>query len=193
LRIKDFLARHRVATPAMLKETGYRMGSAYRQLRRMEVEKQVESTRISGRGRAYFLPGTSLGPQQLAIAYATAMHCSEFNLHRPHVWETRSEYPWLDGIDFATGPEGVVIFRVHISGKSDAQVRKAIELHRRLSQYQEYLELLEEGRIIVRILTATERKAQEINWYINRANSPVPIEYSIVPGYEQVLGDIDDA
>ena len=53
--------------------------------------------------------------------------------------------------------------------------------------------LIKEGRIIIRILTATKRKAKEINWYINRANSPVPIEYSIVPGYEQVLGGIDDA
>jgi hypothetical protein len=193
-RINDFTARHGLITVEMLEEQGILRDTAYHQLWRLERKKKLQSKPLYGRTLRYWPRGQpGLGPQQLAIAYAVAMHCCQFSLFKPHTWEVRSAYPWLDGIDFATEAENVILFRVHISGKPDAQVRKALELHRRLSQYPEYLERLQAGRIVVRILTATEQKAREINYYINKANSPVPIDYAVVPGYEQVLGGIDHA
>lgn len=187
---QDFLHRHHLATVAMLVvHTGKKEDSVYRQLHRMELKKRLRSHR-HGRTLIYQLrDGPSLGPQQLPIAYAIAMHCAEQDLHKPSALFVRTDYPWLDGVDFALDEESnVILFRVHISGKSDAQVRKVADLNRRLSQYPEYSELLQGGKVRVHILTAEEHKAKEINFYINRAGLALPVRVATVSGYTEILG-----
>lgn len=187
---QDFLRRHHVATVAMLTLfTGKREDTVYRQAHRMELAKKLRSEK-HGRTLVYRLrDGPNLGPQQLPMAYAIAMHCCEFDLHKPSRSFVIAEFPCLDGIDFALDEESnVVLFRVHISGESDAQVRKASGLHSRLSRHPEYRELLDAGKVRVHILTAEEHKASEISFYINRAKLAFPVRVATVAGYTEILG-----
>ena len=191
--LSELVTRHGLVTPRMLHVAGFVEDSVKRTLRR-GVRKGCFVARDMGPIRYYQFPGSrELGPQTLPIRYAVAMHCAEFGLTRPGHWEMRLAFPFLTGVEVATDADGLYVLKVDVGGKPDAHVRRALELHRKLGVHAAYREHLDARRIRFRILTATERKAKEINWYINRANSPVPIEYAIVPGYEQVLGGIDHA
>lgn len=190
-QIVRHIAIHGLTTRESLRESLFpdaSLNAVTKVLLRMMASGYLISYPLLGRMCYYRLAGElALGPAELSTLYAAEQHCVFDGLTRLTIAELRRNHPYFPtNTPFATKDGITYRLRVDLGAESKSIAAKLRYSHEKLMLKKSYAELVEKGLFGVRVLTATDTKAEDLQRHL--VTLPFPVVLSVVDALFPLLG-----